>query len=656
MRKKKRASAPNDQPKTQSAFASPRAWALALVLAASFAAFANSLANGFAFDDQSQILNNQFIRDFKNLPTAFTTEVWFRQTARDQDPNEQAGPNTPYYRPLFTLYLMIGWGLFQDQPAGWHLFSVLMHLLVTYFVFLLLEKITGDLKLSTIAALLFAIHPLRVESVAWISGISDPLLAVFVIPSFYLYLLYRQQKKKSHLIGSLALFFLAPLSKEPALALPLFTVAYDLLIIDQDKPFSQRARKAALPTAIFGVLTITYFALRYNALGFLLSGPKIATFSAGEVVMTLPLVLWKYIGLMFFPFTLTLFHGTPVVKTPLDIRFILPLLGLAGLAVALWRLRGSSLGRFAILWFFIHMLPILNINTFSEDFMVQERYTYIPSIGFSLLLAMGLMKLPVERFVSFRNRRAGPALAVALVVLLLGAKTVAQNQAWKDDMTLWLHGLEAVPDSEFPYFILGHKYINFKQYDKAAETLENYMKIDPNNLIVITNLAAAHNLLYEATRDRAHVDRAIALSEKGLNIDDTNPALWDTLGVAYTFNTELKNLDRAIFFINRALIFKPDDPLLNFHMGAAHVQAGKAEEAMPFLEKAKTGQPALADIHLFIAYAHHNRGQRREAIDSYNEYLRLKPNAANAAQIRQDMEKLRAELQSQPLQSRAQSN
>src|ERR1044071_8363775 len=105
------------QPSTEAATAPARArrqftpshkWVLGLILAATFLAFANTLANGFAYDDTTQILRNDEIRSFANLPTALTKEVWFWRVMQDKDPNKEAGPTTPYYRPLFTVYLMIG--------------------------------------------------------------------------------------------------------------------------------------------------------------------------------------------------------------------------------------------------------------------------------------------------------------------------------------------------------------------------------------------------------------------------------------------------------------------------------------------------------------------------------------------------------------------
>lgn len=650
MRKQKRASKV-EQPKAEPSGISPRAWALALLLFLTSLTFANTVFFDFAFDDQSQILNNEQIKDLKNLPQAFTTEVWFFQASRDRDPNEQTEATTPYYRPVFTAYLMICWAMFENNAALWHIFSILMHLLIVYLAFRILEKITNDLRLSTIGALIFAVHPLRAESVAWISGISDPLLALFVLGSFYLYLLYREKSRMKYFVGSLALYFIATLAKEPALALPIFILAYELFVINEDISFPARARKLITPIALMGVLTIIYFALRYNALGFVFNNSKFAVYTTEQVLMTIPLAIWKYIDLLFLPFNLTLFHNTPVVKSPLDIRFILPVLGLIALGAGLWKLRHSRLVRFGVLWFFVHLIPVLNLNAFKEDFLVQERYTYIPSIGFGLLIAMALMKLPLEQLWVFRSRRAVQIAVTSVLVFLLGLKTADQNQVWKDDLTLWEYGITAASEDDLPYFILGHKYINSRNYQKVADTLEECLKRKPDNLVVISNLAAAHLFVYEQTRDRARLDRTIALCEKGIKMDEFNPMLWDNMGRAYTYDTELKNLDRALYFLGRALAIAPENPVFNFHMGATCVKAGKQDTALEYLKKAREQTPDFSDIYLFTAYAHHNRGDIREALDSYNEYLIKRPDAPDAAKIRQDMDKLRAQLQSAQLQS-----
>ncbi|MFY9556398.1 MAG: glycosyltransferase family 39 protein [Blastocatellia bacterium] len=630
----------------------PRNWIIWLILGVTFLAFSNSVFNGFAYDDTTQILKNEFIRDIRNLPKALVTETWYWRVQQDQDPTKQEKPTTPYYRPVFIIYLMMMWKLFGTSAPGWHLFNIILHLLTTYFVFLMLERITKERRLPAIASLLFAVHPLRSESVAWVSGLTDPLLAIFCVASFYLYIRYREEGKVKLLIGSLVLFTLAAFSKEPAVALPIFIAAYELLIVNQDKGLRDRIMPAIKYSASFLVVSAAYFVARYYALGFALNNSGFKSYPIHQVVLTIPLVIWKYIGLLLWPFELTLFHGTPMVKSPLDLRFILPFAGLMALGAALWQLRNFSMARFAILWFFINLLPVLNLSAFGEDFLVQERYVYIPSIGFSLLVAMGLSRIPLERWLSIRNRRAAQAVLVSVLVFVLAGKSLAQNTTWKDDMTVWYHGVETAPEQSMPHYVLGHKLIDLGEYGKAAEQLEEYLKLSPNNLIVISNLASAYVLIYQyqaavspGLADRAPLDRALELCEKGLAVNSSNPPLWDTLGSVHTFDTGLKNYDRAIACFERGLSLDPSNAMINFHMGGTFVKKGNPDLGMRFLKVALELQPELVDAHKFLAYAYKGKGQIKEAIAELSIYLQLQPNAPDAPKVSRDVQELRAQLQ-----------
>lgn len=618
-----------------------RRWIIGLLMGATFLVFANTLDNGFVYDDTTQILQNQFIRDLSNAPKALVTEVWFWRTELDKDPTKEGGPSTAYYRPTFIVYLMIAWQIFQDTPFGWHLLNVLMHMLAVYLTFLVLEKISGDIKLSGIAALLFAIHPLRVESVAWISGVTDPVLAVFLLLTFYFYMLHRETGSLKHLLVAMVTFLFAAFSKEPAVCLPVFIGAYELFITNQDKPLRARIEPAIGYGALFLITSIFYFLMRYKALGFVLSDDKFVNHTGLETLLTMPLVVWKYIGLLFFPISLSIFHDTPMVESPLDIRFILPVLGAVALAAGLWRLRHSMLARFGILWFFINLLPVLNVKAFDEAFLVQERYAYVPSLGFSLLIAMALARLPVDELLPFRSRTTARIVAVSALVLLFSVKTLAQNMVWKEEMAFWRYGAETGGDQKMAQFILGHQYIRYNDPNSAIKPFEDYLKLDPESTIVMSNLASAYSLVYESTGDRKHLDRSIALCEKALQLNKYNGPAWDTLGRAYTFDTELKNLNRALEMFNQALRVNPDNAMVLFHLGATYVKGGDSKNGLPYLEKAQQLQPDLPDTYNFLARAYRNLGRNEEAIKIFELYLRMRPESRDSAEIRKEIARLR---------------
>ena len=639
-------------------------WVIVPILFVTFLAFANTLSEkfGFAYDDTTQILQNEAIRSFSNLPIAFTKEVWFWRVLQDKDPNKESGPTTPYYRPMFTVYLMVGWFLFQDHAQGWHLISVLMHLLAVYFAFLLLYRITSNIQVTAIATLLFALHPLRTESVAWISGVTDLFLALFILPSFYLYMLYRESNKIHYLTGSVFLFLFATFAKEPAIALPIFIFAYEVFIIHQGQSLIGRLKPALLYSSVFFLVAVFYFVMRYNALGFVLSDARYVSYPFHWVLMTIPLVICKYLSLLLWPVNLSIFHATPMVTTPLSWRFIVPVLIVAALAFGLWQLRGNTVARFAILWFTINLLPVLNLSAFGVEFLVQERYVYISSVGFSLLLAMGLVKIPIEKWFTVGSRRTAQAALVGVIVLLLAWKTVAQNMVWKDDMTLWEYGAEAAPDQAMSHYVLGHKYFNLQKIDKMVAELEQYVEMKPDNLIVITNLASGHLVLYQeeikryGKGDRAHLDRIVALCEMGLRLSDKAPTLLDTLGTVYTYDWELKNYERAIWFIEHALEQDPKNPFFNLHLvGAllrrADASKGDFDSALRLLNTVREEVPEIADTYKFLAIAHRAKGQFPEAVENYNRYLKMQPNAADAAIITQQLKDLQAQMDKSSPQS-----
>ncbi len=643
---------------------SPRKWIIGLVLTVTFLAFANTITNGFAYDDQSFILQNEVVQSsslgeaISKVPVVLTKELWFYRVLQDKDPNKDTGPTTPYYRPMFVFFQMGCWLLFGASPAGWHLANIVVHLLVVCFVFLILERITGNQYLSGIASLLFAVHPLRSESVAWICGISDPYLGLFLLPASYLYIRYRDEGSRKHLGGSLAFFLLATFAKEPAVALSMFIVAYELFVINLDRGLMKRIKPAVVYSGMFLAISALYFGMRLYALGFLFNNSNFKSYSTAQTLSTIPLVIWKYIGLLLFPVNLSLFHETILVEGPLDVRFILPTLGLVALVAALWPLRKSIPARFAVLWFAINLVPVLNLSAFTQEFLVQERYAYIPSIGFSLLIAMALVRIPVERWFTLGNRPMARALVVALVVLGLTGKTLAQNTVWKDDMTLWTYGAETAPEQPMSHYILGHKYLTQQELDKAIESFEAYLQLNSKNLVVVSNLAAALLVTYQnqaavnpATADRAHLDRAAALCEKGLGVNDRQPTLWDTLGTVYTFDTGLRNYDRAVACFNRALQLQPDNGLINFHMGATLAKQGNADGALRYLEAARQLQPDLADAYKFLAYLYRGKGQTQLAIDNLSHYLRLKPTALDAQRVSKDVHDLQTQLQNTAPQS-----
>src|SRR5438128_1792430 len=234
--------------------------ALFVIIASTVLVYANSLSGAFVFDDTKQIAGNPALRSWGNIARAFTNDVWAFQRGtltKDIPP--------PYYRPLFTAYLTINYQLFGLGEPGWHLMNLLVHIGATVTICFLLKRLSGDRLIAMVAALIFGLHPAHVESVSWISGIPDPLAALFFVPSLIWYVRYRTEGKKVFLVASVIAYGLSALCKETPLALPLVFIAWELAR-NQAKRSSFSARtRATIPQLIpYAITAGAYLVLRFS--------------------------------------------------------------------------------------------------------------------------------------------------------------------------------------------------------------------------------------------------------------------------------------------------------------------------------------------------------------------------------------------------------
>src|SRR5271157_6349218 len=186
---------------------------IAVILALTFAVFAPTLRYQFVHDDRGQIVENPAVHSWRAVPTYFTSHVWAAVMP------EELGN---YYRPLFLLWLRINDAVFGNQAWGWHLTSILAHVLTTLLVYLLAWRLGIGTDAALLAALIFGLHPAHIEAVAWVSGVTEPLLGILLIASFLSYVQSRVEGARAPKwkIISLVLFALAILEKETALILP----------------------------------------------------------------------------------------------------------------------------------------------------------------------------------------------------------------------------------------------------------------------------------------------------------------------------------------------------------------------------------------------------------------------------------------------------
>ncbi len=440
---------------------------LGAVLAASFLVYLGTLQFEFVYDDLGQIVTNPAVQSWKYLPVYFRSNVWIQQL-----------PVGNYYRPLFLAWLLINHTLFGLHPAFWHLTTVLAHVGVTALVYGLAMRLTRDRRIALVAALLFGLHPVHLEAVAWISGVTEPLMALLLIPAFLSYLNWRERgRRASWMMAALAFYALALLSKETSVVLPALVFVYEWLYSPEAGKWGQRLRGALMAAAPFVVLTLAYLPARALALHGVAHktvelGPKIA-------LLTIPSVLWWYVRLLVAPVGLSVFYDTPYV-THISLRYVLlPLVGVVlaiGVLVWWWRKTRSPLIAFASAWLLLPILPLLNLTLLPMGDFIHDRYLYLPSVGLSILLAMALAQLDTRQVL---GRPAGQAAALGLAAVMAFG-TVAQSVPWANDLLLYYHGMAVAPNNDLPRNKLAASLVLHGMFNEGIRMYRVVLANDPD--------------------------------------------------------------------------------------------------------------------------------------------------------------------------------
>jgi len=596
--------------------------ALFLVVAATVLAYANSLSGAFVFDDTKQIVGNPALRSWGNVLRAFTSDVWSFQRGtltKDIPP--------PYYRPLFTAYLTFNYKLFGLWEPGWHLMNLLVHCGATVAVFFLIKRLSGNRLIATAAALIFGLHPAHVESVSWISGIPDPLAALFFVPSLIWYVRYRMEGDKKFLLASVIAYGLSALCKETPLALPLVFIVWELTRTKARQRFSARAREIVLQMIPFAVVAGIYLAVRFSVLGRLSwKHPFMAQVPDSAIWMTVPYVFASYLRHLVAPFYLSLIYGTSFITSASDPRFLLPIALIVALAILLWIYRRRLTGEVwtALALIVAPLLPVLNLKVFHYEYIIQDRYLYLPSIGFCYLLAMVLLRLS--------QTRKQLATAISLVIIVsFGAGTFVQNRVWHDSVSLWRRAVYYSADSWSTHYNLGLAYLNGKQIQAAMHELVEAKRLNPHEPTVLNNLALAHDAAGDSLA-------AIALAREALKLDPNLIEVHNNLG-AFLF--ERKEFPDARLEFSDVLTRDPSSISARFNLARTLAALNEHQIAIREFEAVLAQQPDDAQAHYQLGLSYAAMDRKDEGTREIRRALTYQIDS----QARQEMEQRLAEIE-----------
>lgn len=570
----------------------------------------NSLWHDFASDDTQQILANLFIRDVKNLPMAFTTSVWSFASS------DIGATSQPYYRPLFSVLFTVNYALFGATSAfGWHLVNVLIHVLVTLLVYLVCKEFAQSGRLALITASLFAVHPAHGESVAWISGVTDPLMSLFLLPAFYFYLRYHKDRK-AYFLGLMLLFFLLALwCKETAIALPVVIAYCELFHFNESVSLKQRVVRLAILAGLFVVPLAIYLFVRHQAFGAFVASDDLR-YPLSASLQTIPLAAAKYLWLMIVPLGYSYQHYTPFVTSVASLQFLGPLLLLALVAGAIV-LSKSRLLKFSAVWCLALLAPaLIGIISFDPPYIVQERYLYLPLMGFCLAVALAV------EWLAARQRFAAPGrLATALVALLVmiwGVAYLKANSYWYDTIRVFQRTVEADPDSANAHAALSITYASAGRPREAEAESKRALELDPQCIYAYSNLSFF-------SRQAGRLDEAIAYLEQA----KTNVVLTPTtrtqlatvslnLGLLYAqrkdFELAEKTLLESTALWSRTIGY--------YYLAQYYYGRERYDEALSLYQDVARRLPRnYAPVHLAIARTYEQLGQVGNAVAAYNKYL-----------------------------------
>lgn len=518
----------------------------------SVAAYMNTLQNGFVYDDAIQVLGNPWIKDISNFPHIFLSNVGAYRTE---------GWVSNYYRPLMHIIYMINYSIFSFKPWGFHLTNIIFHAGVSILVFIVTNTlISKEIKAfnsrrsirgatallpAFVAAILFAVHPVHTEVVAWVAGIPELSFSFFLLLAFYLYIDEDTIWGKKYIFSVLA-YFVAILGKETAITLPILIFAYDFHFKKERSVAISIQMKRYMP---YIIVTAIYFAMRTYALGGF--APKRSESPLSDYVYFINIFPFfaSYLGKLVFPLNLNVFHVFHPIQSLLEWKGVVGLFVTSTFITTIFLPKHvGRLGAFGLIWIAVTLLPVLYIPVLSEN-PFAERYLYMPSVGFVFLIATALDSFFTRADQGYRFNVVSIIIGLLLAMnSLFLIWTVKRNFVWKDDYTLWSDTVKQSPEGFIPHINMGIACRSKGQIDDAIEHYRAALKLRPDS-------ARAHISLGIAYLIKREPDNAIEQFSEAIRLSPDSPEGHNNLGAAY----QMKGItNKALEHYQTALQQKPD--------------------------------------------------------------------------------------------------
>ena len=609
-------------------------WVCTFLAAMVWMVFGQTLGHGFVnIDDQIYVYENPIVAQGLTLRGI----VWaFRHT------------HSFNWHPLTTISHMLDCSLYGLNAGGHHLTNVLLHTAAVILLFLVLRRMTGKLWQSAFVAAVFGVHPLRVESVAWVAERKDVLSGLFFMLTLWAYGRYAQKRSRDEGRESRAKTAAPALGPRPS------TLAYRLVLLFFALGLMSKPMLVTVPLVL---LLLDYWPLqRVTGDGWRVTGEKKERPSTlNPQLSTLFFEKLPLMGMAVVSAVVTLYAQRGALQTleeiPLPLRvgnamisyvaYMGQMLWPSGLAalypfaageVEAWRVVGSlvlvagiSAGVFVLrrhrylvtgwLWYVMMLVPVIGLVQVGIQSRA-DRYTYLPEIGLYMMVTWGV----AEWCAGWRYRRVvlGGGASLILVALIFCARV--QTSYWRDNETLWTHTLACTSDNAMVENVLGAELRSKGSVGEAINHLKKALEIKPDYADAHINLA---NILLQ----QGKLNEAITHFQWVLQIIPDYPEVHNNLGSALL---QKGRVDEAMAHCRKALQLKPDyaDPHIN--LGNALLQQGKVDEAIAHYQTALQLKPDSAAGGNNFDYALRLKGRAEEAMASCRAALKTNPDSPEA--------------------------
>jgi len=584
---------------------------LGAVLLATFLTFSGSLNNGFTnWDDPDYVLENPHIIEMnaRSIKTIF-------------DPNIGIAAN---YHPLTMLSLALNYD--KDNPPNklkpetafsFHLFNLIFHLGCTFFVFLFVFFL-NDRKPwgALLTAFLFGIHPMHVESVAWISERKDVLYGMFFMAGLATYVLYlKKEYDKKYLLYTLLLFVCSGLSKPTAVMFPIIMLLLDYYV-GRDFKKDTMALLEKIPFFLFS-LFIGYATYKIQ------SGEAVGDMDQYSIFQRLCFASYgtfMYIVKLVVPINMSTFYPYPELN-PMPILYkVAPVIALAMFGAAVWSMRKTKVVIFGFMFYLIINALTLQFLTVGRAIM-SDRYTYIPYVGIFFMLGYLLDYLIARKdtkpFDGYFKGFAGLMGAAGLVFMFLSYQQV---KVWKNSETLWSNVAKIFPNDATAYNNRGNYLYEQGETERALQDLDKALALDPR----FFDTYISRGKIYRQTNQ---LDKAMQDYSKAIAIKPNDPDVYNNRGNVYF---SMNKFNEAIADYNKVLQYNPNDSRALGNLGAVYARLQKFPEALETLNRAIRLNPGYVDAYLNRAIIFAQTGKPSEAIKDFNSHIKYKPNNPQA--------------------------